>query len=41
MKEAQTKAMAEGDKKEERLGKTFVFEENKQGLKMFKNHLGA
>ena len=39
IKESQKRALAEGDKKEESLGKTFLFEKDKQGLKTFKNRI--
>ena len=39
IKEAQTKALTGNDLKEERLGKTLVFEEDNRGLKMFQNQI--
>lgn len=39
IKEAQTRAFVEDVKKEECLGKTLVFKEDKRGLKVFKNRI--
>ena len=39
IKEAQTRALIESDLKEERLGKTFMFEEDKGRSKTIKNHI--